>query len=180
MLFFGKVSLSAGASPLRHQEELVKIVKEESQGDLILVLDSGGNHSRVQLLQQSVAESDISIKVLIGLEDGDHVIFSEVIEVLLKLSHEALNDRHVLNENVGSLSEDLKEAGTLVRGQNGQIVVLSEDALKATDQEIQRLKLVVIVANGIKDTNDGAEVAGHEGLLVLFSSSLFSLLLGTS
>jgi hypothetical protein len=96
----------------------MKIVKEEAQGDLILVLDSCGNHSRVQVLQQSVAEPHISVEVLISLEDGDNIIFSEVVEVLLKLSHEALKNGHILDEDVRSLGEDFKQASALVRSQN--------------------------------------------------------------
>ena len=64
----------------------MEVVQKEAHRHLVFVLYGCRNDGRVQVLQELVAESHISVKVLVGLEDSDHIVLSKLIYVLLEMS----------------------------------------------------------------------------------------------
>ncbi len=64
MLLLRKFSIGILAGSLCDEEELVQVVKKEAHADLILVFDGSSHNCRVKVLEQSLAESDISVDVL--------------------------------------------------------------------------------------------------------------------
>ena len=108
---------------------------------MVFVLNSCGNNSGVKVLKESVAETDIALKVLVRLEDGNDILLSKAGKVLVNSADKVVNNGEAVNISRRGLSECSKKTAALSNIKDLEVLILSKGSLVASNKEIEVLDL---------------------------------------